>query len=285
METLPEELFDFILSLAYNEDDHWVDHQLPVFATVSRRWQYNIERRTFRNIRVNTNELEKLGARFTGSFGHRAAALSGIECSIILPCCSDDEVRQRETDQDVEKNNRAISEQLQDLFNFLFLVEQERKRYHSRKRPLALEIRRIEAPTDRELQNQDPERFKATWEQKTSPDYYWSRRWRYNVHSLLQNEVAALPEIQSITYFEVPDYSKKRQLRPGDWIRIAAKFPYLENLKLTFSEHRAYGKKVRRKVRRDFADSLYELVERNPPALHSVTIERNFSVICDEAPP
>ncbi|KAF2136276.1 uncharacterized protein K452DRAFT_362633 [Aplosporella prunicola CBS 121167] len=285
METLPQELFDTIVSLVCELEE---SQRLPSLATVSRRWQHFIESRTFRALQLDSSQLPELGSRFSGLLGHRAAVVTEITCDMVLPSCGDDEVHERETEQDVWNYSRAISRQLHDIFGFLLILEKARS--HRKGPPVELCLWTVKAPTDMDLQKQDPDRFHDEehtdgWQQRGCADWYWSRRWRYSVHELLAKEAEALPTISCITRFAVYNGSKQRQLRCGDWVRIAMKFLHLEHLRLEFREYRANGKSLRRCVRKDFADSLLDLANRYPSTLDKVSITRNFSDTRDEAMP
>ncbi|KAF2141154.1 uncharacterized protein K452DRAFT_359512 [Aplosporella prunicola CBS 121167] len=201
MDSLPEEIFSTIISLVCDGLDPGEDtYGLPHLATVSRRWQCTIENRTFRELTLNSRQLPELSKRFSGPFlKHRAVLVRSIEYHIELPCCSDEKVHQRATEQDVQETNVAISKAVRDLFDFLLLLDQARPNGPS----LALGIMSVKAPTDGSLQGQDEDRF-IDCEHRPVPQMsyytYWSLRWRYKILSLL--EIDELPEISCVTLFE-----------------------------------------------------------------------------------
>ena len=91
MECLPQELISRIASFLERSEDQSdislglrqkTQSKLPPYATLSREWQYAIESRTFREIRLKSPELPYFSQVLTG---HRRAFLSYLAYDVVLP--------------------------------------------------------------------------------------------------------------------------------------------------------------------------------------------------------
>ena len=102
----PPELIALILSFLAPDE-------LINYVTVSRSWQYAVERRTFRRIKLKSTDLEFFRNTFVG---HRRAALADLSYDVILPTYSDHQCARFETEEDKRSNNEALTEAIHGLF-------------------------------------------------------------------------------------------------------------------------------------------------------------------------
>ena len=121
------ELSQEIISLVASYLQRW-EHQgranisergqalLPAYATISRSWQYAIERQTFREIAIKSNELVDF-SRIVVS--HRREFLRRVELIVILPTYTDKACAKFETDEDKQLNNQVFTKAIKDLLALL----------------------------------------------------------------------------------------------------------------------------------------------------------------------
>jgi len=88
----------------------------PLLATVSRQWQWAIERQSFRHIYVKSTELEIFQEFVTG---HRRRFVRSVRYTIILPDYTDEAATQFEREADRQTNNVAFTAALYGLFQIL----------------------------------------------------------------------------------------------------------------------------------------------------------------------
>ncbi|KAJ6076523.1 hypothetical protein N7499_008504 [Penicillium canescens] len=120
MDSLPTELFsrvvDYIIS-----DSHARRHpriSLAPYATVDRRWQAIIERRTFSDICIKTTKRLEEFQRLVSST-HRRASIQRIALLVELESY-DEKARARfETDEERQRNNKIFTTTISILFRTL----------------------------------------------------------------------------------------------------------------------------------------------------------------------
>ena len=89
--------------------------ELINYVTVSKSWQYAVERCIFRKIHLKSTDLDLFGHIFVG---HRRAALADLTYS-------DHQCARFETDEDRRYNNEALTEAIHGLFTILHSWDQE----------------------------------------------------------------------------------------------------------------------------------------------------------------
>ena len=89
---------------------------LPAYATISRSWQYAIERQTFREIAIKSTELVDLSHIVVN---HRRKSLRRLELIVILPTYTDKACAKFETNEDTQSNNQVFTKAIQNLLALL----------------------------------------------------------------------------------------------------------------------------------------------------------------------
>ena len=106
-----------VLILSFLDLDELINH-----VTVSKSWQYSVDRCTFPTIHLKSTDLDRFRDIFVG---HRRAALADLSYDVILPTYSDHQCAKFETDEDKRHNNEALTEALHGLFSILHSWNQE----------------------------------------------------------------------------------------------------------------------------------------------------------------
>ncbi|KAK2768550.1 hypothetical protein FQN54_000406 [Arachnomyces sp. PD_36] len=117
METIPQEIFLSILDYV----GAFPDELLP-YVTVSRRWQYTIERYNFQSLRIENTELSTFAELFRPSQIHRKALVKVIDLTVALPA-----PREIGSHQLEEANNQAFSAAVHKLFQVLETFNEDRE--------------------------------------------------------------------------------------------------------------------------------------------------------------
>lgn len=106
----PLEVLSMIASFSTSDD-------LPRLSTVSRAWQFVIERHTMGSIHVESTDLQN----FSNIFAHhdRRAILMNLSYDVVLPAYSDHQCATFETNLDKQRNNEALTDAVHSLFSIL----------------------------------------------------------------------------------------------------------------------------------------------------------------------
>lgn len=116
MDQLPPEILSLIVS-------HLERDTIGPYASVSRQWQVAVENITFRQVRLDSVDLDHFQKLF--SIPHRRAALAGLQYIAFLPTYSDDRCAKFERRRERDANNAAFTEAVVALFTILKSWEQE----------------------------------------------------------------------------------------------------------------------------------------------------------------
>ena len=123
---------------------------LPAYATISRAWQYAIERQTFYSIVLRSTEL---GDFCQFLVNHRRKLLKRLKFEVILPAYTDKAYAKFETETDKHSNNKVFTKAIRDLL-ILFLSGHDESHGASkhgdslREHSLRLSIRSCYSPMD-----------------------------------------------------------------------------------------------------------------------------------------
>lgn len=142
MDRLPQELIEAIVSYIFSDDDgqlssgndgddedegYAAPHKPAIstapLAVISRAWQAAVERRTFRSIRVDSDELSHFQAAFVPA---RRGFLTKLVLTVILPPYDGIGRTKKETLKDKQANNKAYSDAIHSTFRILHGWEADR---------------------------------------------------------------------------------------------------------------------------------------------------------------
>ena len=89
---------------------------LPPLATVSRKWQHAIEKRTFREVTVRSDEIDRFRATCTG---YRRHWVTFLRYNVVLPTYSDQACARFERASDKAANDEAFTRAIELLLGTL----------------------------------------------------------------------------------------------------------------------------------------------------------------------
>lgn len=247
---LPQELIDLVASYIQrweydNRTFIWYSGEpsrtlLPAYATISRAWQYAIERQTFHAIRIKSTELEDFCQLLVN---HRQKLLKRLELEVILPTYTYEAGAKFETEADRQSNNKAFSKAIRDL---LFLLGS----WHIEslgagkcgksliESSLCLRIR--DCYSDMDFGYLRWGKWRPGWPRDLSDRRYES--------SLLRLEsIEDILKIPQVTSFRI-SYTK-RNIEPRSLAMIANKFPNLDDLQWSVKDNEKLNPLLRQQTR------------------------------------
>ncbi|KAF2086618.1 hypothetical protein K490DRAFT_66401 [Saccharata proteae CBS 121410] len=249
MDRLSQELIASIIRYLYNsEKPHPSITRLHKYATVSRSWQYAVERITFCELHIQSSELSHCLDTLRSAQKHRRSLIKQLDLEIILPDYSDEVCLEGETDQEIEDNSRAFTEAVRKLFQIVRVLDTPSNGLH-------VALSNLRAPNDDvhpKMYNR--ERFPGGFH----PQSTWTARYRGNFVELLEPE--ALPLVTGVSTF-TGDIKFPRNVEPASIVDIATKFQNLEEFTIFTFDYRTFGKEARVKNRTAFAESLLSFRE------------------------
>ncbi|KAH8598452.1 hypothetical protein B0O99DRAFT_699816 [Bisporella sp. PMI_857] len=303
IERLSWEVLDLILShLPKNDDDPSLrfgfdapqpsPSLLPLYATVCKSWTQNIERRTFKSIRLKSTELDEFSRLVKG---HRAAALSSLKYEVILPTYSEHACAKFETKKDQERNDAVFADVINDLFKIFKSWEMDPKAGCERgngqpgteseisTNPGSFEfvLFDIYSPMDGPHRGKDKyKEDRMQWELGKRHDL-WNHRYEHSFLRLRRPET--LPSISRISSFTTNSFSS-RIVAPSSLAIMASKFTNLQNIQWTCVDDEKKYPEVRKQLRYDFAQglqglSLHSLVSIDLEYNHEAPSNHNFTPI------
>ena len=234
MDNLSQELICHIASFLEREDDQSdvglffrkkLPSKLPPYATLSGKWQYAIECRTFQNLGLKSPELPYFMQIFTG---HRRALLWRFSYDVVLPAYNDNRCAKYETQTDMDSNNRAFNDAFNSLFQFLKrweAVDGEESNVRDGAasrgiRSLYLDLSDIYSPMDDCYRGSDKyEEDKELYESGKRHDL-WENRYKHSFLQLLEHE--GLPNLSCFSSFRIYIFGRRR-LEPHSAVLIASK--------------------------------------------------------------
>ncbi|KAF8252100.1 hypothetical protein K440DRAFT_658340 [Wilcoxina mikolae CBS 423.85] len=213
--------------------------ELRHYATVSRPFQFAIERYTFSSVLLKSNELALFSSIF--SHRHRRAGLRNLEYHIILPTYSVNRIAKYENTSEKEANNAAFALAVQELFEVL----------HSWGKPEGREMALIlEAYSPMDVQYRQHLKLSLSQRQNDLGKHRYER-------SILQHSFSSLPSVPRICRLDMtPDLQYPRRISPATVISIAATLPALEGVSWVFSDDEKKFPGLRVQQRLDFAKAL-----------------------------
>jgi hypothetical protein len=195
--------------------------KLSPYSTVSRQWQFAVERHTFCCIRLKSTDLEHFSNLFRDH--RRREILAAIDYHVILPTYSDKRCAKFETAKDRNLNNEAFTEAFHGLFRILHSWEQDSGTATSdqmRGCPIELEST-VYSPMDYPYRKNHREKADSGGRRDL-----FERRYEYSVLRLLKDD---LPMVSRISRFELlKTVGISRAVEGAALAAIAAKLPNLQ---------------------------------------------------------
>ncbi|KAK7750139.1 hypothetical protein SLS62_007888 [Diatrype stigma] len=250
----------------------------PRLATLSRRWQATIEKQTFREIKVRSDDLATFEAIVAP---HRRALVHRLKYSIVLPPYSRVARGRFESAQDRLANDRVFTTALRDLFQILSSWD-GRSATHGSGHPVEFVLQNIYSPSDDGYRSHGnvTNWYKGYFEgsrpliRQVRPDNedeilkrdLSNCRFQYSYLNLASP--ANLPTVPIITSFK--KHGIFRQVSPESFIRISACFPNMaEAISMMWDGERQYPA-LRSLNRSAMAQTLQEV--KLPSSLRSLTL-------------
>ena len=225
MERLPQELIFRIASFLEETQS-----KLPPYATLSREWQYAIEYRTFRIIRLKSPELPYFSRVFTG---HRRAFLSYLAYDVVLPAYGENECAKFETQKDRGNNSRAFTHAMHSLFQILKSWEGvNSEEDHRRDRATAIQPRSIQLDLSDVYSPMDG--FHRARKKFGKRRDLSEHRYEHSFVQLLESP--SLPTLSQVSSFRVCAHYPRR-VEPRSAVLLASKLKNLECINWILSDN------------------------------------------------
>ncbi|KAF2727768.1 hypothetical protein EJ04DRAFT_581803 [Polyplosphaeria fusca] len=253
MDHLPPEIQSQIVSVLADDTTIPIRRRLARYSTVSHHFRAAVEERTFRNLTLTTHDLPWFRYLFGGANLRRRGYLRQILFRFELPneapnpCCDTGRVVDRNAD------SSSFTESVKMLFSILNDL-----RNNCPRSPPPLYLRFVNATRKTDLPNWQYGRrkLKEGDHNKRDPILAEIQRGWYD---MLPAAAEKLPAIGDVTEF---DFGCGDQLRDlgRQWIGLVlGKMPHLETLTLDVWDNIEWGRKIRRRLRKDLETSLLNL--------------------------
>jgi hypothetical protein len=218
----------------------------PKYATISRNWQYAVERITFSSIGLKSTELGDFSRMFAPA--HRNAVLRSLRYEIVLPTYDDLACAVFESAEDQDANDDAFSEAVHGLFAVLksWPENMPQTQHRSQPAPLALYISKVYSPYDRMHRNWDLNVIQWMEYQSGKRDDLFDERYQHSVIRLKRWE--QLQTLPRVIEFRVRG-RWRRILGPQSIARIASKFPSLEKIRWKLNDDENNDADTRQQLR------------------------------------
>ncbi|PGH15164.1 hypothetical protein AJ79_02529 [Helicocarpus griseus UAMH5409] len=250
MDKFPQEIISAILSHIEQDEDSDAEDQPQIrrYATISRQWQYAVERITLDNIEVESTELSTFANLFRPSQNHRRTLVKAIFYNVLLPAYSDEACCEYENEDEKEANNQAFSNAISGLFNVLESLDDD----EVRKAGGLILCLNSYSPMDT---NKLPAYKRKIREARLGDRKdLWEKRYRASFLQLKNPEW--LPVLSNISEFVCREGYHSRNIEPASGFAIAAKFKHLERCTLEFCDKGHISTEVRRRNRNKFAEAI-----------------------------
>lgn len=248
MERLSQELIFRIASfLECSEDQSDIplglrektQSKLPLYATLSREWQYAIEYRTFRIIHLKSPELPYFSQVLTG---HRRAFLSYLAYDVVLPAYGEKECAKFETQKDRGDNSRAFTHAMHSLFQVLKSWEGVTSEEEHRKdcvtaiqpRSIQLDLSDVYSPMDGIHRGREKLEEEREQHELGKRHDLWEHRYEHSFLQLLESP--NLPTLSQVSSFRAYAHYP-RCVEPRSAVVLASKLKNLECINWDLSDN------------------------------------------------
>ena len=214
---------------------------LPAYATISRSWQYAIERQTFREVAVQSIEIDEFSRIVVR---HRRKLLRRLELNVVLPTYTDRACAKFETEKDKQSNNQVFTKAVKNLLALLRSWHDEYQSVRndsdaSIEQPLILSIGDCYSPTDHGYRDSENE-----WD---FAHYHDLLQHRYESSLLQLESIEGTQEIPQISSFHVSKGTRK--IEPRSLAMIATKFPNLNSFRWRLQDNEKRDPQLRQQTR------------------------------------
>jgi hypothetical protein len=264
IDKISPEILDIILSYVPDNDDSKssvdycfsytysspppprVPSRLPLYSTVSRRWQDHFEARIYKRVCVKSTDLDQFSRIVVGD---RLAAISRLEYHVVLPTYGDEACAELETDLEKLSNSEAFTIAIRGLFKILKSWEMDFDDQSKRGRiptpnPLVLDLSAIYSPMDGIYRVKYKEnRLQYRLGQRRD---LWDGRYRHSFINFLG--VESLPSITRVSELEA-QLSSHRTVTSSVLAMIASRLPNLKSIYWSCSDDEKKYPELQRQMR------------------------------------
>ncbi|PGH01536.1 hypothetical protein AJ79_07883 [Helicocarpus griseus UAMH5409] len=271
MDRFPQEIVSVILDYL-NTGKRKRSHLLR-YVTISRQWQYAVERLNLNGLEFESTEtdLAMFADLFRPSQSHRSTLVKDVVYNIVLPKYSDAACGKVETESDKESNNRVFAEAICNLFKILKSLDNEEVR---RAGGLMLDIQAY-SPMDTHRRPNSEKKRNDTRRGKRKD--LWTKRYWASFLQLKDHD--SIPVLSNVSIFYTRASYHSRNVEPASAIAIMSKLKGLKTCDMSFSDREVIGREVRQMNRNNFAQSLSTF----PNSIDSIALELGAKDSFDES--
>ena len=254
MTELPQEVIDNIASCLQRRDNESAvrvldrgPSKLPSYATISKQWQFAIEIRTFREVKLKSPDVSFFSRIMNKD---RRAMLQYLEVEIVLPTYSDKACAKFENKKDRKANNEAFTTAVKDLLGLLRSWHTEDRSVNndfavSEAGSLKLLLHNCYSPMDSYHRGKEKYRAdKEDWDLGRRHDLF---EHRYESSIIRLDDSEEIGTVPQISQFDVSQ--SHRKLEPRSVAVIASKFPRLKSINWTLAESERKDAVLRQQMR------------------------------------
>lgn len=262
MDSLPQDIIDHIISYLTprkkkpqrtpDKDEEALPPLAPLAGAISSPVQYAVERQTFKNIKITSEELLEFERFLTP---RRRCLLNGLAFTVILPTYDGEAAQRPESPEERAANDECYTEAISPLFRILKSWEVEDP--DSVTYRLALTITHPHSPSD----GSKPQTL-GPGGAVPHPMKRSIRHGRY-LHSYINlNHPESLPALQRVKRLNMPRPEEKaacRNVYPKVPMLLASRLPNLEKIDVTVDDDQKRFPELRRQNRYEMAEAIREV--------------------------
>lgn len=262
MDTISQEIIDRIVEQFVPEEPYYVDPEnvpekesLASYACISRRFQYAVERLTFKQIHIKSTELDTLKENFQEKGGLRRLFLKELWLTVILPEYEEKYYGRLEREPDQEANNATLTEAVTLLFEELTRWDSQGGNGRG-KASILFDIDAWSPSDDGRRADQLDEFGRLIRGLEYSEDDIRSQRWMRSY--LAFESLDSVSEVPCITTFRCREVGRHRQrggvsgrsFDPSSVAELTRKMPNLETVDWHLRDDEKWTPRVERRQQR-----------------------------------
>ncbi|KAK4960657.1 hypothetical protein LTR28_005051, partial [Elasticomyces elasticus] len=225
--------------------------KLPPFATISRAWQFAIERLTFRSICLYSNELDYFDALCI-RHKHRRSILLQLDFRAALPPLAKGAPSRAENDQERQSNDESFTQAIRALFELLKAWESDGEDRAAPPLQLVLSDPFV-ASRDSQVRRLDTDIESFQQQQLVNRNGVFTHRYDHSVVGLKPH--VELPSLRRVARFQA-SADGLHTIDMGTVARIAASFSNLQSIRWNLDDNERRYVDRRRQYRKGLADAL-----------------------------